>query len=113
MRCNEPMVLLAAPGLFRVTPPDLKNALALTMYSHRFNSEIHITRHASERMATRNINDGELIELIEEGTVKHKDDVRVWVAKHFDNRQDNLLCVAAVLEEKVVVKTVMHHFEWE
>jgi len=32
-------------------------------------------------MAARNINDGELIELIEAGTVKHKDDVRVWVEK--------------------------------
>ena len=83
------------------------------MYSHRFNSEVHITRHASERMAARNISDDELIELIEAGTVKHKDAVRVWVAKHFVNRQDNLLWFAAVLEDKMVVKTVMHHFEWE
>ncbi|MGM0831848.1 MAG: DUF4258 domain-containing protein [Pseudomonadota bacterium] len=83
------------------------------MYSHRFNSEVHITRHASERMAARNISDDELIELIEAGMVKHKDAVRVWVAKHFVNRQDNLLCIAAVLEDKMVVKTVMHHFEWE
>ncbi|MBE0464421.1 DUF4258 domain-containing protein [Halomonas sp. AOP43-A1-21] len=83
------------------------------MYSHRFNIDIHITRHARERMASRNITESELLELIEQGTEKYKDDIRFWIARHFENRQDNLLSVAAVLEEKLVVKTVMHHFEWE
>lgn len=83
------------------------------MYSHRFKVDIHLTRHASERMASRNIKESELLELIEQGTVKYKDATRFWIARHFENRQDNLLSIAAVLEDKVVVKTVMHHFEWE
>ncbi|MDQ7727272.1 DUF4258 domain-containing protein [Halomonas sp. SpR8] len=83
------------------------------MYSHRFKVDIHITRHASERMATRNITESELLELIEQGSLKYKDPTRFWIARHFKNRQDNLLSIAAVLEDKVVVKTVMHHFEWE
>lgn len=83
------------------------------MYSHRFKVDIHLTHHASERMASRNIKESELLELIEQRTVKYKDATRFWIARHFENRQDNLLSIAAVLEDKVVVKTVMHHFEWE
>ncbi len=28
-------------------------------------------------------------------------------------RSDNLLYVAAVIEEVLIIKTVMHHFSWE
>ncbi|UEQ05697.1 DUF4258 domain-containing protein [Halomonas profundus] len=83
------------------------------MYSHRFKVDIYITSHARERMASRNITESELLELIERGTVKYKDATRFWIAMHVESRQDNLLSVAAVLEDKLVVKTVMHHFEWE
>ncbi|CDG51004.1 MULTISPECIES: DUF4258 domain-containing protein [Halomonadaceae] len=83
------------------------------MYSHRFKVDIYITRHARERMASRNITESELLELIERGTVKYKDATRFWIAMHVESRQDNLLSIAAVLEDKLVVKTVMHHFEWE
>ncbi len=58
------------------------------MYSHRFKVNIHITRHASERMAARNITEGELLELVERGKVKYKDATRLWVARYFENRQD-------------------------
>ncbi len=30
-----------------------------------------------------------------------------------EGRNDNLVCVAVVLEDRLVVKTVMHHFQWE
>lgn len=30
--------------------------------------------------------------------------------EHHD-RDDNLICAAAVLEDEVIIKTVMHHFE--
>ncbi|MBS3667145.1 hypothetical protein KGA68_04325 [Halomonas boliviensis] len=55
-------------------------------------------------MAARNITEGELLELVERGKVKYKDATRLWVARYFENRQDNLLSVAAVLEDKLVVK---------
>ena len=32
--------------------------------------------------------------------------------KRYEDRDDNLLCLAAVLETVLVVKTVMHHFSW-
>jgi hypothetical protein len=35
-----------------------------------------------------------------------------WIAKNYVDRADNLLCVAAVLETTLVIKTVMHHFAW-
>ena len=31
----------------------------------------------------------------------------------FPKRTDNLVCAAVVLEDQLVVKTVMHHFDWE
>jgi NAD(P)-dependent dehydrogenase (short-subunit alcohol dehydrogenase family) len=42
----------------------------------------------------------------------HKDETRIWIAKHYGDRADNLLCVAAMLETTLVIKTVMHHFSW-
>lgn len=54
-----------------------------------------------------------LLDLIETGTVKHKDDVRLWVFKRYAGRSDNLLCAAVALEGNLIVKTVMHHFTLE
>lgn len=34
-----------------------------------------------------------------------------WLYKAYAGRHDNLLCVAAVIEQAVVVKTVMHRWE--
>lgn len=72
-----------------------------------------ITQHAAQRMSQRGITDELLLDLIDSGEVKHKDEVRLWIAKHYAERSDNLLCAAVVLENVVVVKTVMHHFDWE
>lgn len=85
----------------------------VNMHSHRYELDMHITRHARERMASRDISESELMQLIELGTAKYKDATHLWLAKHFENRTDNLLSVAAVLETKLVIKTVMHHFAWE
>lgn len=53
------------------------------------------------------------MELVETGEVRHKDEARLWIAKSFPERKDNMLCVAAVAEKTLIVKTVMHHFAWE
>lgn len=81
------------------------------MDSHRFNRAVRITRHASERMRDRGITEALLFDLIETGTARYKDDTRLWLFKHYPDREDNLICAAAVLENEVVIKTVMHHFE--
>ncbi len=83
------------------------------MFCHRFNAQVQISRHAYTRMAQRHITEELLIELLESGEVRYKDEKRFWTALEVPGRQDNLLCAAVVLEEQLVVKTVMHHFEWE
>ena len=82
------------------------------MFSERFGKPIVITDHARERMAARAISEALLRDMIETGEVRHMDETRIWIAKHYGDRNDNLLCVAAVLETALVVKTVMHHFLW-
>ena len=82
------------------------------MFSERLRKPIVITDHAHERMAARAISEALLRDLIETGEMRYKDERRIWIAKHYGNRADNLLCVAAVLETALVVKTVMHHFSW-
>lgn len=81
------------------------------MNSRRFGRTVRITRHASERMRDRGITEKLLCDLIETGTVRHKDDIRLWIFKSYPDRDDNLICAAAVLEDEVIIKTVMHHFE--
>ncbi|WP_205833235.1 hypothetical protein [Azohydromonas caseinilytica] len=43
--------------------------------------------------------------------VRYSDEMRLWAWPEKAGRSDNLLCVALVLEDAVVVKTVMHHWE--
>ena len=83
------------------------------MFSERFGLSVLVTRHARERMFQRGVSEIELHELLETGVTRYEDDSRLWIAKEFDSRSDNLLCVAVTLEAQLVVKTVMHHFEWE
>lgn len=64
-------------------------------------------------MIERAISETQLLDLIEPGTVKHKDDIRVWIFRRYTERSDKLLCAAVVLEDELVVKTVMHHFSPE
>ena len=83
------------------------------MFSARFQKSIIVTDHARNRMIDRGISDAELLDMIDTGDVRYRDQTRVWIAKRFADRDDNLLCVAVVLETALVVKTVMHHFSWE
>ncbi|AXS82542.1 DUF4258 domain-containing protein [Marinobacter sp. Arc7-DN-1] len=83
------------------------------MHCQRFGLDLYITRHASERMIQRGVSDAEIAELMETGEIRYQDNQRLWVAKAFEGRCDNLICVAVALEDRLVVKTVMHHFSWE
>jgi len=83
------------------------------MICQRFDLEVYISRHAPERMMCRSITEWMLSELLETGDIRSKDPLRLWVAKHFQGRADNLICAAVAVEEKLVIKTVMHHFRWE
>lgn len=83
------------------------------MHSSRFNRPIVVTRHAAQRMAERAISEADLAAVIDQGHTRHKDATHLWAYRHFPARNDNLVCAVLVLEEAVVVKTVMHHFEPE
>ena len=83
------------------------------MYSKRFNRPIIVTSHAQLRMIERDITEVMLIDIIDTGTEKYSDESHLWVFKHFPDRPDNLICAVLVLENAVVIKTVMHHFSVE
>ena len=64
-------------------------------------------------MLERDISNELLDDLIETGQLTYKDDKHAWIAKHFQHRTDNLLCAAIVIDQAVIVKTVMYHFNFE
>jgi len=61
-------------------------------------------------MTERFVSDETLIHIIDFGKIRYKDETHLWVYKHFPNRTDNLLCAVLVLEDALIVKTVMHQF---
>lgn len=70
-----------------------------------------MTRHVRKRMMQRDIDEVRLLDLIDSGETRYKDSTRLWIYKAYADRDDNRLCVAAILGEgTLVVKTVMHHF---
>ncbi len=81
------------------------------MNSTRFGLPVVLTEHAQLRMAERNISEALVLEIIDTGTHKEAGGPHYWLYKHLIDREDNLLCVAAVVDNVLVVKTVMHHWE--
>ncbi len=82
-------------------------------WSERFSRRVWITDHATKRAAERNISMEILLDIVETGTLREKDAGHCWIWKAVPERNDNLLCVAALLADAVIVKTVMHYFEPE
>ena len=80
------------------------------MFSVRFQLPVVISSHAMIRMIERDISEAILLEVIDFGEARYKDATHLWAFKEFPERHDNLLCAVLVLEDCVVVKTVMHHF---
>ena len=81
------------------------------MLSARFGLPIVLTEHAKLRMAERDIDAELVLEIIDTGTLKNAGGSHYWLYKHLSGRTDNLLCVAAVVDNVVVVKTLLHHWE--
>ena len=80
------------------------------MFSTRFSRPVVVSSHAKIRMTERDISEAMLLEVIDSGEARYKDATHLWAFKEFPERHDNLLCAVLVLEDRVVVKTVMHHF---
>ena len=81
------------------------------MFSQRFQLPVVVTAHAKERMTARDMSEALLLDIIETGVDKDAGAGHHWVYKEYPGRKDNLLCVAAVIDQAFVVKTVMHHWE--
>jgi hypothetical protein len=64
-------------------------------------------------MTQRFIDDALLLDLVDTGAVQYKDDSHLWLYKHYNDRNDNLLCVAAVIGGVLTIKTVMHFWQPE
>jgi hypothetical protein len=79
-------------------------------FSQRFQRPVAITRHAAARAEERGVGETVILEVLESGTIKDKDTKRKWIYKDIPDRSDNLICLAVVVEEAVVVKTVMIHW---
>ena len=81
------------------------------MRSTRFGLPVVLTDHARQRMAKRHISEALLLDIIDTGTVRDAGQGHYWLYKDVPGRSDNLLCAAVVMDNAVVVKTVMHHWE--
>ena len=81
------------------------------MHSIRFGLPVVLTEHARLRMAERTMDADLILEIIDTGTLKEAGGAHYWLYKPLSGRQDNLLCVAAVIDNVLVVKTIMHHWE--
>lgn len=81
-----------------------------SLFSQRFKRNVVITQHAALRMEVRGITEASLMDVIDTGETRFKDETHLWVFKDFPERADNLLCAVLILEDRLVVKTVMHHF---
>ena len=62
-------------------------------------------------MVERTISNELLLQIIDAGQTRYSDSIRLWAWLAVPQRDDNLLCAVLVLEEAVIVKTVMHHWE--
>lgn len=83
------------------------------MLSARFGRTVVLTHHARTRMVEREVSVALLSEIIETGTAKWKDSTRLWLYLPSTDHGGALACVVAVLENVLVVKTVMVHFDPE
>ena len=66
------------------------------MYSKRFGKPVRLTNHAAKRMRERGIEANVLLDLIDHGTLKFRDETHFWAFKAYPGRTDNMLCAAAV-----------------
>jgi hypothetical protein len=87
-----------------------QSALRMCHVQQCFERPIVFSSHAKNRMIEREICEEMLLEVIDSGDTRYKDTPHLWAFKEFPERHDNLLCAVVVLEDRAIVKTVMHHF---
>ena len=83
----------------------------MTHRSQRFQRNVWLTHHAHTAMAKRGVDAATVYDVIETGDILHGGADHYWIFKHIATRQDNLVCIAAVIGQAVIVKTVM--VDWQ
>jgi len=71
---------------------------------------IVLTTHALQRAQERSISPAMIQDMVDHGTQQEAAPGHFWFYKGYPERNDNLLCVAAVIDNALVIKTVMHHW---
>lgn len=64
-------------------------------------------------MLERAISEADLLAVVDTGETRFKDETHLWAFKRLEWRTDNLICAVLVLEDAVIVKTVMTNFTLE
>ena len=62
-------------------------------------------------MTERDVSDALLLRVIDEGNTRYRDATHLWAWLDVSGRDDNLLCAVLVLDDALIVKTVLHHWE--
>lgn len=116
-RGSERYGLLASSGARRIKPLGINMDVQIDPCTWFLNAESDVRSsyylEDAARMAQRSISAIELLEVIDSGETRFKDDCHLWAFKHLAGRADNLICAVLVLEDAVIVKTVMHDFMLE
>ena len=77
------------------------------MHSERFHLPVVLTDHAKTRMQERGIAEALVLDIIDTGMQKDAGNNHYWFYKHFDTRDDNLLCVNLPLFDVPLSRFIM------
>ena len=81
------------------------------MFSTRLQRPVVLSAHAQVRVRERDIDAELVLEIIDSGNDRDAGNGHHWLYIAVGGRSDNLPCVAAVLDNVLVVKTAMDHWE--
>ena len=81
------------------------------MLGKRFARPVIVIHHAARRMAERGVSAALLLQLIDQGHTRYRDESHLWAWLYVPGREDKLVCAVVVLDDAAIVKTLMHHWE--
>ena len=62
-------------------------------------------------MRKRGLNEETVLDVIETGAMMEKVSGHWWIHKNVESRQDNRVCAAVLVDQAVIVKTVMVNWQ--
>jgi len=80
--------------------------MKMSFRGHKY--EVIFTDHAIAQMNMRGLDQSSILNVIETGEFKQKEENKFWIYKALTSRKDNLISVAAVIEKpRLIVVTAM------